>query len=145
MFNTVLNWSISAILASLTILPVSLNRQSIPTVESKIEEAELHGCATSFGSQGLIPFYYDGPDYSKDEVQKLSNWKHDITPTPTCDQVDERACSIHVDPQYVDSSTSALTLDSSIDLIAEEQDEEDDPTYVKSIASGAGQIFNKSM
>lgn len=142
MVNTIFNWAIAAIVASFTIMPVSINRQTAPTVEP-VTEAELKGCATNFENDDRIPFYYDGPNYTKTEVEKLTNWKHGSNPQADCNTVNAFACGLLISPQYVDDSTSEIKLDLSFSLIADEIS----PTqaFVDSIVDEDGEIFNKSM
>src|SRR5690606_8888058 len=114
MLSSIFNWSVVAILASFTMMPVSINRQTAPTVEP-VTEAELKGCATNFENDDRIPFYYDGPNYTKTEVEKLTNWKHGSSPTEDCDAEDEIACGLLVSEAYVNNlGSSNPTLDPSI-------------------------------
>lgn len=146
MLNSVFNWSIAAIIASITMFsPISANN-NVRANEVNEEEVAAKGCATNFENQGLIPFYYDGPSTStKAEVEELSNWKRLESGSLSCDQIQEVACGLMVNPLFVDE-TDPLNhkLDPLINLIAEEQAEEEDPTYVTSIANQAGQILNRS-
>ena len=145
MVNTIFNWAIVAIVSSFTMMPASINRQSAPISEPVVEEAELKGCATNFDDY-RIPFYYDGPNYTKTEVEKRTNWKHGSNPAEDCNEVDVLACGLLVNPDFVDDSNpSIIKLDQSINLTAKQQPDPNSPTYVESITLNSGVIINKSM
>lgn len=103
MFNTFLNWSIAAILASITMMPISVNRQTAPTVEPLTEEAELRGCAANFADDDRIPFYFDPSETpTKANVETLDNWIYGVDPSLSCSEHDnEVACAILVDESFV--------------------------------------------
>lgn len=106
MFNTILNWSIAAILASFTIMPGSFTRQTAPAAEPITEEAELKGCAIKHFDD-LIQFKYTGLDYSEEEVQDTDNWTyHGINPSG-CEDIDQRACVIWVSEEFVNPEIPA--------------------------------------
>lgn len=115
--------------------------------ETNTEEAPLKGCAAKFGNQGMIPFYFDpSVEPTEENVENPDNWIHGSHPSQDCDEDDKVACGLLVYPTFVDDTDpNELKLKSTINLTAEEQEDEEDPTYVKSIASGAGQIFNRSL
>lgn len=140
MLSSIFNWSIAAILASFTLMPASTGRTTAPTVEPIVEEAELKGCATNFESQGLIPFYYDGPDYSKDEVEEVDNWKYG-TPSPSCNNGSDLACMILADPSHVDNPANPTSLLGSVNIVATE---DNGYAYVSSI-SGASTFQNRDL
>lgn len=114
MFNTFLNWSIAAILASITMMPVSVNRQTAPTAEPLTEEAQLKGC-NAFLKNDQVRFKYIGPNFDKHNVEDESLWEQDEEETRSCNAQDVYACVIYVDESYVGSSGD---LDPSIDLQA---------------------------
>lgn len=117
MFNTIINWSIAAILASFTIMPISLNRQYAPAVEPLTEAAELKGCATKFANSELIPFYYNSNDYSQEEVEKTTNWSPGY-PSQDCDEGDDVACMIFAHQDHVDNPSTPTSLNELIEIQA---------------------------
>lgn len=133
MFNTILNWSIAAILASFTIMPVSLNRQVAPTAEPITEEAELKGCAANFADDDRIPFYFDDSQgNTKADVQNLDNWKVG-EPDFDCGG-NQVACMILADENHVDNPSNPTKLTSNIGLVV------DDPFgvgLITGVASGS--------
>lgn len=117
MTNLFLNWSIAAILTSLTLFsPVTLNKSvnTSPVIE---EEVELKGCKTNF-DDGLIQFVYIGSLYTEAEVKKLSNWIHDEDEEANCNDQNVRACAIRVSPAFVDETGPEPELESTITLTA---------------------------
>lgn len=145
MLSNIFNWSIVAIMASFTIMPASTGRTTAPTVEPIVEAAELKGCATNFENQGLIPFHFD-PTMAptKENIEDLDNWKPGAHPTKTCDEAQEVACVLHVDPDFVDTNGPQQRIDSSINLVAKSQANPLSDTYVESIAHNSGEIYNTS-
>ena len=61
--------------------------------------------------------YYHGPDYSQIEVTRASNWTGEST-SEFCDDVDNAACTITVDPEFVDYSGTYPELKSDANLTA---------------------------
>lgn len=144
MLNSIFNWSIVAIMASFTIMPATTGRTNVPTLEPIVEE-ELKGCATNFENQGLIPFHFD-PTMAptKENIEDLDNWKPGAHPTETCDEMQEVACGLLVDPDFVNSNGPQQRIDSSINLVAKTQANPLSDTYVESIAHNSGEIYNTS-
>lgn len=133
MFNTVLNWSVAAILASFTMMPVSVNRSIAPAVEPNKEEAVLKGCATKFADDDRIPFYFDDSQgNTKADVENLDNWKVG-EPDFDCGG-NQVACMILADENHVDNPTTPTKLTSNIGLVV------DDPFgagIITGVASGS--------
>lgn len=114
--------------------------------ETSTEEAVLKGCAVKFANDDRILFYFNpSVPPTKANVENLTNWIHSSDPEINCDETDELACGLLVDPEFVDDSTTPIKLDPSINLVAKTQANPADSTYVESIANNAGDIFNKSM
>ena len=103
------------------------------------------GAADAKVEQTLVTFSYDAPnsgaDYSSSSVANLSNWK---ASTETCDNEQERACSIQVHEAYVNNPTSSNpTLKD--DFVITPSESEDNNYYVESISDPTGQIINQSI
>lgn len=96
MFNTVINWSVAAILASFTIMPISLNRQSAPAVGPNKEETALKGCAVK-QFDDLYQFKFTGDDYEDNTVKDVGEWEYIGNNSHNCnDEIDQQACVIWV-------------------------------------------------
>lgn len=69
----------------------------------------------------LVPtytFYYNGPDFSVDEVTKESNWVYDATDN-TCSGDNDQACTIKVNTSFVNNpGTATPTLKTATNLTA---------------------------
>lgn len=115
MFNTVINWSVAGILASFTIMPISLNRQSAPAVGPNKEETALKGCAANFDDDDRITFHYTKDVYDEESVTSVENWEIGLPSEPECDGTPNIPCTIAVLEQYV---TGSDELDPSINLSA---------------------------
>jgi len=85
-------------------------------------------------------FYYDGPDYSENEVKDPSNWKLGTQScgTPT----DNVPCTILVDDDYVDNPTSPTALDPDIDLQATQHDTNE--YYISGSDDASMEITNRA-
>lgn len=140
MFNTIINWSVAAILASFTIMPISLNRQSAPAVEPITEEAELKGCASNFLKADQVAFRYTETVYDQPSVTNPNHWELMDPEEIDCSGLAAIPCVILVHESY---ETTNGKLDPSINLTA--QLSSNNNYYIVGSADPNIDIFNKSL
>ncbi|MBD1420998.1 hypothetical protein [Sphingobacterium chuzhouense] len=88
----------------------------------------------------LYTFEYNGPDFSKANVEDESHWS--FTPsTELCDGLDERPCRIQVSAAYVDNPNTSPSLKPSANISAS-LNSGTNTHYVDAIADAAGVISN---
>lgn len=62
-------------------------------------------------------FYYDGPNFEVENVEKESNWHYDAAGN-TCSGDNRQACTIRISGDYVDNPLTAPALKTSANLSA---------------------------
>lgn len=94
-----------------------------------------------FSKRARYSFYYTGPTTATQaEVEDPANWA--TTPPLSCNDVNERPCTIEVEEAYVNTG-STPTLKSTINLDAD-QDLIHNTYYVAGSADGSMVIENQS-